>query len=152
LGNYDAAIFDAVGTLLEITFNDKRWGSGINGGTCNQSGSPDDGFAATGFALIETDVDTGVFQGDFIVPDTFCDSNDEIISTLGTEMSVKYSDFVEYYGGLAITQNFADIGTAPLFCNDMTVDELISSGLYNVIDNRDGHLDGAIISGTNNDD
>ena len=41
---------------------------------------------------------------------------------------------------------------APVFCNDLTIDELISSGVYNVIDNRDGHLDGTTIKGTNGDD
>jgi len=39
-----------------------------------------------------------------------------------------------------------------LFCNGMTIDELIASGNYNVIDNRDGHLDGKTIKGTNSDD
>ena len=42
--------------------------------------------------------------------------------------------------------------TPATFCNDMTIDELIASGNYNVIDNRDGHLDGSRITGTNSDD
>jgi len=38
-----------------------------------------------------------------------------------------------------------------LFCNDMTIDQLISSGNYNVIDNRDG-AHGKFLSGTFLDD
>ena len=37
------------------------------------------------------------------------------------------------------------------FCNDLTIDQLISSGQYNVIDNRDGSL-GNILTGTFRDD
>ena len=38
-----------------------------------------------------------------------------------------------------------------LFCDDMTIDELIASGNYNVIDNRDGSLGSTIIGTTGND-
>ncbi len=38
------------------------------------------------------------------------------------------------------------------FCDDLTIDELIASGVYNVIDNRDGHLDGRVIMGTGGND
>jgi Ca2+-binding RTX toxin-like protein len=38
-----------------------------------------------------------------------------------------------------------------LFCDDMTIDELIASGNYNVIDNRDRHL-GKNVKGTNGND
>ena len=39
-----------------------------------------------------------------------------------------------------------------IFCDGLTIDELIASGNYNVIDNRDGSLDGADILGTNEND
>ena len=32
-----------------------------------------DGFASTGFTLIETDTDSGKFIGDFQIPDNYCD-------------------------------------------------------------------------------
>ncbi len=37
-------------------------------------------------------------------------------------------------------------------CSDANISQLISSGAYNVIDNRDGHLDGSTIEGTSGDD
>jgi probable HAF family extracellular repeat protein len=39
----------------------------------------------------------------------------------------------------------------PVFCQDMTINELILSDLYNVIDNRDGHL-GDKVKGTKGND
>ncbi len=45
-----------------------------------------------------------------------------------------------------------DVGLpADLFCDNMTIDQLIASGLYNVVDNRDGHL-GKHIKGTKGND
>ena len=39
-----------------------------------------------------------------------------------------------------------------LFCDDKTIEGLIASGDYNIIDNRDGHLDGKTIKGTKSND
>jgi Ca2+-binding RTX toxin-like protein len=52
---------------------------------------------------------------------------------------------------LTINQIDEPIPPADLFCDDMTIDELIASGSYNVIDNRDGHL-GKNVRGTNGND
>ena len=49
-----------------------------------------------------------------------------------------------------ITRNPIE-SNCPTFCDNMTITELITSGNYNVIDNRDGSL-GTKITGTNNDD
>ena len=43
------------------------------GGT---AGSPDDGLEASGFTLVETGVDSGIFTGSFQVPSTYYDSPD----------------------------------------------------------------------------
>jgi Ca2+-binding RTX toxin-like protein len=40
---------------------------------------------------------------------------------------------------------------ADLYCDNMTIEQLIASNSYNVIDNRDGHL-GKNVKGTNGDD
>ncbi len=154
LGTFTNPSLGPVGTLYEVTFDDKRWSSGLleNGGTCEASGTPDDGLARTGFTLVETTTDSGIFEGEFVIPDTFCDSNNEIVSTIGSVMSIKYVDFRNEFSAISLITNDTTIGPIPVFCNDQTIDELSSSGLYNVIDNRDGHLDGARIDGTNADD
>ncbi len=43
---------------------------------------------------------------------------------------------------------FEVLETQNTFCDDLTIDQLIAGGSYNVIDNRDGHLDGITIQGT----
>jgi len=75
------------------------------------------------------------------------------------EQIVPTSNLFSSFGEYTVTANYG-IATSQtsfslvpnLFCNDMTIDELIASGNYNVIDNRDGHLDGSKIKGTNGDD
>jgi Ca2+-binding RTX toxin-like protein len=44
-----------------------------------------------------------------------------------------------------------DVAPAELFCDNKSIDQLIASGTYNVIDNRDGHL-GKHIKGTKGND
>ena len=48
-------------------------------------------------------------------------------------------------------QTIQNIDFAATFCQDLTIDELISSGNYTVFDNRDGSL-GSVVKGTNGDD
>jgi len=56
------------------------------------------------------------------------------------------------YGyGLVDPDEAAQQCTLSLFCDDMTITQLLASGLYNIIDNRDGSL-GTIIDGTDGDD
>ena len=66
---------DKVGNLgsdhvLDITFDDKQWQEGT---TTNATGVPDNGLLASGFTLVETGLDTGIFVGTFQVPSTFWD-------------------------------------------------------------------------------
>lgn len=71
--------------------------------------------------------------------------------------------FVEVYGAAAQSEcpagTTSEIGATSCtiisieetFCHDMTIEQLMESGSYNVIDNRDGHL-GKNIKGTRSDD
>ena len=115
-GSVDAA-FDTVGVagfgqntagenfgrVLDITFDDELWRSGlaVNGGACTtNAGSPDDGLGATGFTLVETSAESGVFTGDFQIPSTYCSTNDGNVlkSVTGTDLEVNYVDFRDASG------------------------------------------------------
>ena len=93
----------ASGRLLDITFDNFRWTSGLpeNGGVCGEAGFPNDGLAATGFTLVETRADTGVFVGSFQFPDTYCNpTTGKIESTAGTDIEANYVDFSDASGVL----------------------------------------------------
>jgi hypothetical protein len=56
--------------VLDITFNDQTWIASAG----STAGSPDDGLEASGFTLVETGLDSGIFVGTFQVPSTYYDS------------------------------------------------------------------------------
>ena len=76
--------------VLDITFNDQTW---IAAGSGNTAGSPDDGLEASGFTLVETANDSGIFVGTFQVPATYYDSGTATtVTTTGTDIEVNYND------------------------------------------------------------
>ena len=75
--------------VLDITFNDQTWIASA-GAT---AGSPDDGLEASGFTLVETAVDSGIFVGTFQIPSTYYDSGTATtVTTTGTDIEVNYND------------------------------------------------------------
>ncbi|NIM25736.1 MAG: peptidase, partial [Nitrosopumilaceae archaeon] len=72
--------------LLEILIKDIRYKRcDVNGGT--------GGLASTGFSLVETGYDTGIFEGVFKMPSQICDkSGSKLISTAGGSLDAKYYD------------------------------------------------------------
>ncbi|MGH9909056.1 MAG: hypothetical protein ACRD32_00275, partial [Nitrososphaerales archaeon] len=99
------------GRLLDITFDDERWiesdadGNGIAPfADCVDleiANGPafDDGLNDSGFTLIETGTDSGVFKGDFQIPSLYCSRAaiaaglPPVVSTTGTDIEVNYVDF-----------------------------------------------------------
>ena len=76
--------------VLDVTFNDQTWTAAGSG---NTAGSPDDGLLASGFTLVETGVDTGIFTGSFQVPATYYDAGSATtVTTTGTDIEVNYND------------------------------------------------------------
>ena len=96
-------IGDAGAYILEVTFDDERWTAG-----CGV-----DGFEATTFTLAETAKNSGVFTGNFQIPEEYCQaSSNSAVSVTGTDIEVNYIDFrdasgeeVEVGAGAAIRAN-----------------------------------------------
>ena len=77
--------------ILDVTFDDELWTSG------NCAGA--DGFSSTGFTLQETASSSGVFTGDFQIPEVYCQSaTGDIVSVTGVDIEVNYQDFRDASG------------------------------------------------------
>jgi hypothetical protein len=110
---------DALGRLLDITFDDLTWKTpprmGAQGGSATTQAcanalgnvTSDTGLGATGFTLIETGPATGIFTGDFQIPPQFCRPADAQTgasaasaptTTNGLDLEVNYVDFRDASG------------------------------------------------------
>ncbi|MEW6588815.1 MAG: hypothetical protein AB1299_06580 [Thermoproteota archaeon] len=99
---------DLLGRLLDITWDDRTWVD--NNDACITSlrnQGIDASLGATGFTLIETGVETGIFTGDFQVPSKVCRPADaqtgaskdtSPVNTQGFDMEVNYLDFRDASG------------------------------------------------------
>jgi len=111
-----AATSLATGLVLDITFDDLTWVD-KSAGVCTGTITGDDGLQATGFTLLESSVDSGIFTGSFQVPTTYCNSStDTIVTVTGTDMEVNYQDFrnasgesIEVGAGASINANTGSV-------------------------------------------
>jgi hypothetical protein len=96
------SVGDNNGRMLDITFDDEQWlAYSVGSTTCSSAPSGDDGLAASGFTLVETGSDTGVFTGDFQVPAEFCarsSGSGTVSSVMGTDIEVNYVDYRDASG------------------------------------------------------
>jgi len=100
--------------VLDVTFNDVLWQAAASGYT---DGSPHDGLSASGFTLVETGIDSGLFVGSFQVPSTYYDSGLLTTpSTTGTDIEVNYNDHrdasgetIEVGAGASINANTGSV-------------------------------------------
>ena len=89
---------DAVGDkngniLLEILIKGFRYQR------CNIDGKEYGGLGSTGFTLMETGVNTGIFEGSFKMPSQICDkSRTKLITTAGGSLDAKYYDSFDSSG------------------------------------------------------
>jgi hypothetical protein len=92
---------DQLGRVLDVTFDDQLWTAG-NNAACTALLTAEDidtGLAATGFTLIETDRDSGVFVGDFQIPAKWCrPGTTSPESATGLDIEVNYVDFRDASG------------------------------------------------------
>ena len=107
------------GRILFVTFDDEKWfstanfnllgvgapaGSVSTGSVCGLAGltpsdAANDGLDSTGFTLVETGIETGIFLGDFQIPTDYCQAaTATLVSTTGTDLEVNYQDFRDASG------------------------------------------------------
>ncbi|MDH3502327.1 MAG: hypothetical protein OEL69_07470, partial [Nitrosopumilus sp.] len=92
---------DRLSRVLDVTFDDQLWTAGNNEACTNSLAADniDTGLAATGFTLIETDRDSGVFVGDFQIPAKWCRAGASTPeSVTGLDIEVNYVDFRDAAG------------------------------------------------------
>ncbi len=92
---------DELGRLLDITFDDQRWTTPINGceDTLTGASATDTGLGATGFTLVETSQASGVFVGDFQIPNAWCKAGEtSSVTATGLDIEVNYVDFRDASG------------------------------------------------------
>ncbi len=114
----------ATGLVLDITFDDTNWNDTGDDGECSALASSDgsDGLEATGFTLVETGTETGIFTGSFQVPTKFCytdgtgGNTDSVKTVTGTDIEVNYQDFrnasgesIEVGDGASINANTGSV-------------------------------------------
>ncbi|KKL16996.1 hypothetical protein LCGC14_2489970, partial [marine sediment metagenome] len=102
--------FGALGRMLDVTFDDALWTddigttSGSITDACNavlNATSADTSLGATGFTLVETDIASGIFTGDWQIPTIWCRSNGIATTTettTGLDLEVNYVDFRDASG------------------------------------------------------
>ncbi len=90
----DDTVGDASGNiLLEIRIKGFRYHR------CTVDGVEHGGLGSTGFALVETGTDTGVFKGSFKMPSQICnEAGTRLISPAGGSIEVSYFDFRDVSG------------------------------------------------------
>ncbi len=99
--------------VMDITFNDVLWQDGLD--QVGTAGVPDDGLRHSGFTLVETGVDSGIFTGSFQVPSTYY-GNNATQTTTGTDIEVNYNDHrdasgetIEVGAGASINANTGSV-------------------------------------------
>ena len=101
---------DQLGRLLDVTFDDEPWTAN---NTCGLGSGIDAGLGATGFSLVETTQDSGLFVGSFQIPAQWCRSGaDKPESATGLDIEVNYVDFRDASGEIIeVGDSAALIGT-----------------------------------------
>jgi len=117
----------SAGLVLDITFDDVNWNRASYDTADCTAVTGDDGLAATGFTLLETGADSGIFTGSFQVPTNFCHSDDTVSGTnsgntdstvgvTGLDLEVNYQDFrnasgesIEVGAGASINANTGSV-------------------------------------------
>ncbi len=91
---FESLSFGSLGRLLDVTFDDVKWESHAS---C--AASYDEGLGATGFTLVETDVASGIFVGDFQIPKDWCRQDSGSAETVtGLDIEVNYVDYRDASG------------------------------------------------------
>jgi hypothetical protein len=99
-----------LGILLDVTFDDQKWTT-TNAACLAQltmNGITQTGLGSTGFTLVETGAETGIFGGDFQIPDLWCKADSTIPeSVIGLDVEAHYIDFRDVSGEI-IDSSYGD--------------------------------------------
>ncbi|MDC0639228.1 hypothetical protein OAP30_07295, partial [Nitrosopumilus sp.] len=109
--------------VIDVTYDDLTWVSSEDDSDCAATDiTGDDGLEATGFTLVETGLDSGIFVGSFQVPTNYCKTDgaagntDEVVTVTGTDIEVNYNDFrdasgekIEVGAGASINANTGSV-------------------------------------------
>jgi hypothetical protein len=90
-----------LGRLLDITFDDQKWTTPTDADCLSslEAITSDTGLGATGFTLVETGAETGVFVGDFQIPGAWCPAAaTAAVTVTGLDIEVNYVDFRDASG------------------------------------------------------
>ena len=93
--------YGPLGRLLDVTFDDQIWAADHGGLACTSGSATNTGLSDTGFTLAETAPSSGVFKGNFQVPDQYCKrtgSSAAYASVTGTDIEVNYVDYRDASG------------------------------------------------------
>lgn len=91
--NVDTVGSSSGGAMLEVLIKNIRYKR------CTINSVETGGLASTGFSLVETGPDTGVFEGTFKMPSQICNRDGtELISSAGGIIDLKYTDFRDAFG------------------------------------------------------
>ena len=93
--------FGSLGRLLDVTFDDLKWTNMYTAVQCNPGDI--DGLASTGFTLKETGTGTGIFKGNFQIPEQWCRPGQDSAraspeTTTGLDIEANYVDFRDKSG------------------------------------------------------
>ncbi len=94
---YVDTVGGGAGVLLEVLIKDTRYKR------CTVDGVEHGGLAATGFSLVETSADSGVFTGVFKMPGKICNgSGTRLVSTAGGSIDARYHDYRDGSGNQSV--------------------------------------------------
>jgi hypothetical protein len=83
----------ATGLVLDVTFDDETWVDKTEG-SCSTTPTGSNGLHDSGFTLVETGAESGIFTGSFQIPTNYCSqASDTTITVTGTDIEVNYQDF-----------------------------------------------------------
>jgi len=118
----------ATGLVLDITFDDVAWINHLDDATCTTEPTGSNGLESSGFTLVETGPESGIFTGSFQIPTNFCHETKGTVTVTGTDIEVNYQDFrnasgesTEVGDGASVNANTGSVLLIELYIQYLTL-------------------------------